>query len=187
MSALTLNAKLVALSVFLYLAALAMNEWVFLGSEFTRGINWIYLPAGVRLVTILLFGGAGALGVLLASLLATLLYYFPDDLPRALSAAIVSAAAPYLVYLAAQKCFGLRPSLVNLNAARLTQLMLAYALAGPLMQHVVLWLRGGSITLAGLVVMVIGDLLGSFAVLAVIKLGLVLLPLAKKTGRAGGP
>jgi len=187
MLALTLNIKLVAASVFLFLSALVLNEWLFAGSEFTRGINWIYLPAGVRLVSILLFGGAGALGVLLASLLATLFYYFPDDLPRALSAAAVSAAAPYLVYLAAQRCFGLRPSLVNLNAARLTQLMLAYALAGPLMQHAVLWLRGGSPTLSGLLVMAIGDLLGSFVVLTAIKLGLVLLPPTKKTGRAGGP
>ncbi|MGB6055800.1 MAG: hypothetical protein WBG17_11250, partial [Burkholderiaceae bacterium] len=139
MLALTLNLKLMALSMLLFLAALIMNELLFAGTEFTRGIHWIYLPAGMRLLCTLLFGGAGALGVLLASMLAFVLYYFPDDLPRALSAACVSAAAPYLVYLMAQRLFGLQASLVNLSARRLWWLTVAYAAVGPLLQHAVLW------------------------------------------------
>lgn len=177
MLALTLNLKLMALSIFLFLAALTLNEWLFAGSEFVRGINWIYLPAGMRLVCTLLFGGAGALGVLLASALATVFYYFPGDLPRALTDACVSAAAPYLVYLLAQRLFGLQASLVNLSARRLLWLTLAYALVAPLMQHAVYWLRGDAgATLAGLAVMFVGDLLGSVLVLAAIKLALVFVP-----------
>lgn len=42
--------KWVLLTVVLFLASLAANEWFFAGSEFVRGINWIYLPAGVRLI-----------------------------------------------------------------------------------------------------------------------------------------
>ncbi len=164
-------------SALLFLLSFALNEWLFAGSEFVRGINWIYLPAGMRLLCTLLFGGAGALGVLLASCLTSLLYYFPGDLERALFGAAISAAAPYLVYLLAQKIFGLRASLANLSAHRLLWLAVLYALASPLLLHVGFWLRGDMHgTLHGFLVMFIGDLLGSLVVLYAVKLLLSLMP-----------
>jgi hypothetical protein len=48
-------------------AMMAINEWLFTPFEFARGINWIYLPAGVRLLCTLLFAAAGAIGLLLVS------------------------------------------------------------------------------------------------------------------------
>ena len=51
--------KWVLATTFLFLASLAINEWVFTNLEFMRGVNWVYLPAGVRLVATLLFGLPG--------------------------------------------------------------------------------------------------------------------------------
>ncbi|HTN66070.1 MAG TPA: hypothetical protein VL051_07805 [Burkholderiaceae bacterium] len=184
---LRLNLSMVFGSALLFLLSFGLNEWLFANSEFVRGINWIYLPAGMRLLCTLLFGGAGALGVLLASCLTSLLYYFPGDLERALLGAAISAAAPYLVYLLAQKIFGLQASLANLTARRLLWLVVLYALASPLLLHVGFWLHGGMHgTLNGFLVMFGGDLLGSLVVVYIMKSLLWLLP-RKKLGAAPLP
>lgn len=181
------NLSMLLGSALLFLLSFGLNEWLFAGSEFVRGINWIYLPAGMRLLCTLLFGGAGALGVLLASCLTSLLYYFPGDLERALFGAASSAAAPYLVYLLAQKMFGLQASLANLTAQRLLWLVVLYALASPLLHHVGFWLHGDMhATLTGFLVMFGGDLLGSLVVVYTMKSLLWLLS-RKKPGAAPLP
>jgi len=86
--------KWVLLTVVLFLASLAANEWFFAGSEFVRGINWIYLPAGVRLICTLLFGVPGMLGLLVASWIACFGYFFPDDFMRSLAGGLLATCAP---------------------------------------------------------------------------------------------
>jgi hypothetical protein len=156
-----------------FLLTLVANEWIFQHSQFVRGVNWIYLPAGVRLLCTLLFGAMGAIGILLASLIGYFFYSFPNDPVRATAGAIISALAPYLVYLFAMCKLGLRPSLVNLTAGRLLFLILLYSLAGPVMQET--WnVLSGDIENAGarLVVMFIGDLSGALIIVYMLKLGL---------------
>ena len=171
MQRLRFNLLWTAASMLLFLLAFGLNEWLFGRAEFVRGINWIYLPSGMRLLCTLLFGGAGALGILFASLLTSFFYYFPGDAGRALMGAASSAAAPYLVYLLAQRWCGLRPSLANLSGRRLLYLIVLYAFASPLLHHLGFWLRGTAENmLAGFAVMFIGDLLGSLLVVYAIKL-----------------
>ncbi len=67
MTQLPFHAAMVVFTMVLFVATLALNEWLFSGLEFVKGINWIYLPAGVRLLSTLLFGASGALGLLLVS------------------------------------------------------------------------------------------------------------------------
>src|SRR3546814_19763508 len=95
----------------IYLLTLSLNELIFTGSEYIRGINWVYLPAGVRLLCTLLFGGAGALGILIASWLAGAYYYFPDDFLRTAAGSAISAGAPFLLYVTARLLTFLHPSL----------------------------------------------------------------------------
>jgi hypothetical protein len=157
----------------LFLLTLVANEWIFRHSEFVRGVNWIYLPAGMRLLCTLLFGALGALGILLASLISCFFYYFPNDPVRATFGGIISALAPYLVYLFATRKLGLRPSLVNLTAGRLLLLILLYSLAGPVMQQTWTALNGDADN-AGerFLVMFIGDLSGTLIIIYTLKLGL---------------
>lgn len=177
LSALRLNLAMLVASALLFLLSFAVNEWLFFNSEYVRGINWIYLPAGMRLLCTLLFGGAGALGVLLATWLTCFYYYFPGSVERASAGAVISAAAPYLVYLLAQRLSGLQVSLANLSPRRLLWLILLYAIASPLLYHLWFWWRGTSgDLLAGFAVMFIGDLLGSLLLVYAIKLLLLLRP-----------
>jgi hypothetical protein len=160
----------------IFLLTLVANEWIFWHSEFVRGVNWVYLPAGMRLLCTLLFGGLGALGILMASLISCFFYYFPHEPVRAAFVGIISALAPYLVYLFATRKLGLRPSLVNLTAGRLLFLILLYSMVGPAMQQMWTVLNGHAGDAgARFAVMVIGDLTGTLIIVYALKVGLWLI------------
>jgi len=188
MQSLRLNVAMVAGSAILFLLVFVANEWIFNSDryEFTRGVNWIYLPAGMRLLCTLLFGGMGAIGILIASWITAVFYFFPDDPLRAFVGGIASAAAPYLVYKLAQHRYGLHVSLVNLNAMRLLLLSVAYSVASPALHHFWFLLRGQT-SMPGFLVMVLGDLLGTLVVLYAMKLALSLLPFAGRYRQSPPP
>lgn len=156
---------MVAATVAMFTAALVLNAWLFSRFEFAAGINWIYLPAGVRLLATLLFAEAGAIGLFLVSLAVDFLWFFPDDPQRAFIGAVISTIAPYGVYLLARRFYGLRASLVNLTPTRLLLLAVAYAVVGPLLHHVYLAWRGQPDILRGFVAMATGDLAGTLIVI----------------------
>jgi hypothetical protein len=169
MSQFGLQASMIIGTATVYLLALVVNETVFIGSELIRGVNWVYLPAGIRLLGTLLFGGAGAIGLLIASWLACIYYYFPDDLVRSVAGSIISALAPYLVYLMARKTFGLESSLRNLTPFRLLCCAAALAVANALLHLLwALWQQGTDL-FDPFVVMFIGDFSGSLIVLYAMK------------------
>lgn len=57
----------VLLSTALWCAFVPLYGWLFAWAEFVSGINWIYLPHGVRMILVLLFGVAGAAGFTLGA------------------------------------------------------------------------------------------------------------------------
>ncbi|MDB5839509.1 MAG: hypothetical protein JWQ23_1461 [Herminiimonas sp.] len=176
MSRFRLNVSMVLGSSLIFLLSFLANQWLFTSSEFIRGINWIYLPAGIRLLCTLLFGAAGAIGVMITSWITCFFYFFPDDPVRSFIGGIISAAAPYLTYRLAQYAFGLRASLTNLTTGRLLFLILLYSLASPSLHHLWFLARNDDVSAAGYCVMVIGDLLGSLMVVYTMKMLLSFLP-----------
>jgi hypothetical protein len=156
-------------TIALFAGTLAINEWLFKQLEFVPGINWIYLPAGVRLLCTLLFAEAGAAGLLLVSWAVSYLFLFPQDLDRAFWGGVLATIAPYGVYLAARHGWGLQASLANLTPRRLLLLCLACALASPLLHHVYFALRGQHDLWPSLVAMFVGDLSGTLIVVYTVK------------------
>jgi hypothetical protein len=154
-----------------FLLTLVANEWIFRHSEFVRGVNWIYLPAGIRLLCTLLFSALGAIGILIASWISCFLYYFSNDPVRAAFGGIISGLAPYLVYLFATRKLGLSVSLANLTAGRLLILILLYSLAGPAMQQTWCVLSSDTANVGErFIVMFIGDLTGTLFIIYTLKL-----------------
>jgi hypothetical protein len=149
----------------MFVALLAVNEWLFARLEFVPGINWVYLPAGLRLLCPLLFAEAGAVGLLLVSWGASFVYFFPDQFERAFWGGLLATAAPYGVYRAARHGWGLGVSLVNLTSRRLLVLCVACSLASPLLHHVYFALRGDTGLVRSFIAMFIGDLNGTLIVL----------------------
>lgn len=166
MNQLKVNLYMIAATMILFVAALAVNELLFAWLEFAAGINWIYLPAGVRLLSVLLFAEAGALGLLVISWGVCFLYFFPNDPVRSLVGGLLASAAPYLVYLVAQKFFGLRANLANLSPLRLFYCAIGFAIASPLLHHLwFAWYEQQSGLVSSFIVMFIGDLTGTIIVL----------------------
>lgn len=165
---------MVLATMVLFVAMLAVNEWLFRRFEFVPGINWVYLPAGIRLLSTLLFGEAGAIGLLLVSWLVSFYWFFPDDGLRAFMGGILATLAPYAVYRFARHAWGLQASLANLTPRRLLVLVVAYSLASPLLHHLWFALQGQDDLLRGFFVMFVGDLVGTLLVMYAVKLALSL-------------
>jgi hypothetical protein len=164
-------------SVVFYLLLARLQDWVFPNVEFMRGVGWIYLPAGARLLCPLLLGLPGAVGVLVASWCECLFHLYPDDPLRSFAGGISSALAPYLVYVFALRVLGMQASLANLTSHRLLLLVPLFGVASPLMHHLWFWLHGDKVDLAqGFAVMAAGDMLGALVVLYALKGMLALLP-----------
>ncbi|HEX8884244.1 MAG TPA: hypothetical protein VF797_07120 [Noviherbaspirillum sp.] len=182
MSQFRLQFTMVLATIFFFILTLCINEWLFSYSELVPGINWIYLPAGVRLLSTLLFGGAGALGLLIVSWLVSFFYFFPHDFMRAFAGGIVATVAPYGVYLVAQRAYGLQSSLANLTPGRLLVCITACSLASPLLHHI--WFaiyEPPRPLLKSFLTMAAGDLNGTLLVVYAAKMMLSLLP-RQRTG-----
>lgn len=166
MKHLRLQLLLVLTTMLMFLITLWANEALFRRFEYAEGINWVYLPAGVRLLSTMLFAEAGAVGLLLVSWGVSFFYMFPHDHTRAFVGGLLATAAPYGVYRMAQHWMGLRKSLHNLTASRLLVCSVAYAIASPLLHHVWFYLHGDSQNLVdGFLVMFTGDLVGTLLVI----------------------
>jgi hypothetical protein len=166
MPPLLMHLCMVLITVILFLAALAVNHLLFAKLEFAPGINWIYLPAGVRLLCTLLFAEAGAVGLLLVSWYVSFVFFFPDDYVRAFAGGIIATIAPYGVYRIARYRYGLQTSLANLSTGRLLACAVAFSLASPLLHHLwFAWYDGRANLTDGFVAMVVGDLFGTLLVL----------------------
>lgn len=166
MPPLLMHLCMVLVTMVLFLATLAVNQLLFSMLEFAPGINWVYLPAGVRLLSTLLFAEAGAVGLLLVSWYVSFVYFFPNDSVRAFMGGILATVAPYGVYRLARFQFGLQASLANLSPARLLACAVAYSLASPLLHH--LWFAfhdGRTDLLDSFIAMAVGDLFGTLLVL----------------------
>jgi hypothetical protein len=164
-----------------FVLSLWINQEIFTHTEFVRGVNWVYLPSGVRLLSTLLLGGDGAIGLLVASWLVDFFYFFPNDPIRSFAGGIIATVAPYAVYRLALERYNLRSSLTNLTAKRLLVLALAYSIANPLLHHIWFFLQGDTQNIGRrFFAMFVGDLAGALIMLYAMKSILALLPTKRR-------
>jgi len=177
MSSLRLHFWSITGTVAVYLLSLWLNEEIFTHTEFLRGVNWIYLPTGIRLLSTLLLGADGAIGLLIAGLIVDFAYYFPHDPVRAVVGAIISAAGPYAVYRLALERYDLRASLTNLTPKRLLVLAFVVATANSVLHHIWFALTGDTQNFVErFCMMFIGDLLGALIMLYAMTAAFSFLP-----------
>jgi hypothetical protein len=175
MSQLHLQWGMVVGTAVFFLAALVANEWIFIHSEFIRGVNWVYLPGGVRLLCTLLFGVSGAVGLLIASLIACFVYFFPDDFIRSAIGGGISALAPYVTYVLALECLGLHKNLDNLTPKRLITCAVICAFLISTLHHIWFAFTDPEAKLLNTFgIMFLGDLVGSLIILYILKIALAI-------------
>ena len=154
----------------LYLLGFYANDLLFSNLEHHRGAHWIFLPAGLRLLGILLL--IGAIGIFLGSLMASLIMSQATPLELIVES-LISAGAPLLTYYAALR-YGLSVNLKNLNAKSLFLLATFFAAASALMHSIWYVTQGVAESFAtSVLAMFVGNLLGTIIVLYAIRAGLI--------------
>ena len=162
------------LTIVVFIVLNGVNEFLFGSLEHSNGINWVFLPAGIRLLATLLFGFAGFVGLLLVSVYLNFQHFVFQDDVRALSGAIAASLGPYLAYLFAKHWFDLGAKLKNLTARRLLVTGVLCGVCSPAFHHAFMWVQTGLMDWSALGVMMIGDIVGILIVLYLAK-GLIVL------------
>jgi hypothetical protein len=165
------------ISVLAYASLFYLNAWLTAHLSYGLGVNWIYLPAGLRLFLTLIFGIPGALGIALASFLISYLGKFSQELMTCLGVGLISGFAPYLARIFVMSNINISSDLSNLSLPKLIICILIYsALSAGLHQW---WFAVRGLDEAGsfnhFLVMFIGDILGAVVLIGLVKYGLDLL------------
>ena len=173
------------ISAIAYASLFYVNNWLTSELIFSLGVNWIYLPAGLRLFLTLIFGLPGALGIALASFLISYYGDFPQNLVVCLGIGLVSGFAPYLARFFVLSNVHLTPDLSDLNFQKLIACILIYALFSAVLHQ--WWFSTMALENAGgmdqVSVMFIGDVFGSLLLISLIKYGLDVLNKVRRTAR----
>ena len=91
----------VAISAVLWIGFVPIYHAAFAWAEFVPGANWVYLPHGLRMMLVLLFGLAGALGFTLGASLLAMTILSSTLLPPAGIPAVVDISLALVPGLAA--------------------------------------------------------------------------------------
>lgn len=171
------------ISVLAYASLFYLNAWLTSHLTYGLGVNWIYLPAGLRLFLTLIFGLPGALGIALASFLISYLGEFPHEIITCLGVGLVSGFAPYLARIFVMINVNISTDLSNLSLPKLIICILIYAALSAGLHQWWFAVRGldetGSVN--HFLVMLIGDVLGTALLISLIKYGLDLLKPSRLT------
>ena len=146
-----------------------LNELLFIQFEQSTGINWVFIPAGIRLLATLLFGLAGFEGLLLAGIYLNFHHFAFDSDFRAWSGALAGALGPYLASLFARHWFDLRARLQGLTVRRLLFTAVLCGIMSPVLHHAFMWVLTGRVDWTALAAMIAGDTLGIMLVLHAAK------------------
>jgi len=155
----------IASAVF-YFLLFQLNFTVFSPLESSFGVNWIFIPSGVRLAAILLGGFAGAVGIALGSLVIVITTYDAPLSLFALGTALISGFSPLLARRIATDLLRLDTELVNLKAIGLLKIALLFSIISASAHQ--LWFNAferNDNFLRELFVMGFGDFVGTVIVL----------------------
>jgi len=158
------------ISALLYSALFFLNDWVTEAIKYDLGVSWIYLPAGLRLFLILIFGLAGAIGITVASFAISYYGVFPPDLITCIGIGLISGFAPLLAKWVVVTNVNISNDLSNLSLQKILFCVGVYAFISAALHQWWFVLRGlESGSLNHFLVMLVGDIAGSILLIALIK------------------
>ncbi len=158
---------------FLYACLFYINDWLTQPLQAAPGVNWIYLPAGLRLFLVLIFGLPGALGIVAASTIITFYRNFGIDPLTIIGIGLISGLAPYLARYLVIRNLKIATDLGNLNIQTIFVCILIFATLSATLHQVWFEFRGfESGSLKNTLIMLIGDVLGSLLLISLVKVGI---------------
>ncbi len=168
-------ALMVLVSAFLFVSFFHLNDWLFESLEYVKGVNWVFLPAGFRVLLVLALGIPGALGIALGTFwLDTHAPVPPPPAEVMLLTCLASGFGPWLVKFWMERRGLLGQDLAQLTSVRLLQFVVAYAAVNAVAHQSIHWFFEQDPLQPWINVwpMFTGDLLGAVIVLYTFKLSL---------------
>lgn len=155
-----------------WLAFFRLNDWLFSQLAYTERAHWIFLPAALRVIAVLLFGGKGAVG-LMAGAYLTLPHENPNDLTYEIALSVSSGLAPLAAVAICQRAFPINSDLRGLRGSHITALSVGSAFTNSALLNILMFTNGrhhGDGMLATTIF--IGDMLGTALLLLAVSMGL---------------
>ena len=148
-----------------------LNDWLFDHAAISLYASWVFLPAALRMLAVLLFGWTGVLGLFIGSFITGYYTHEFDNPGMVIVLAGLSALAPMVAYLVCARLFGIRADLQGLSAKHLVVLSIVVALVGSVLHNLHFSAIGATDAFSDtFIAMFVGDLIGTFVVLYVAKL-----------------
>jgi hypothetical protein len=148
-----------------------LNKLLFDTYEFSFGVNWIFIPSGIQLLLVLIAISDGALGVALASIFIGFENYYLDSALNTVITGLIAGGSPLLSRKICIDLLHVDRELVKLTPKAIFQMSIFFAVISATLHQVWFFNNGKSDNfLESLLVMAIGDLLGTALVLSLLKL-----------------
>jgi len=161
------------LSAALYMGFFYFNNYITASIEDAQGVNWIFIPAGLRIFLTLIFDYAGAAGLVLASLLINYIGFYQTDLVTSLGIGVICGLAPLLGRHFVIHNLKVSPDLSNINMQQLLGSITAYSFLSSGLHQLWFVARGlDSGSANHFIAMFTGDIAGSILFIAIIKYGI---------------
>jgi len=159
-------------SALAYVFFFELNDWLFSQVKVTDNISWIFLPAAIRMVSVLLFGWAGVLG-LFAGSLVILFNQVAIQPGHVLALATLSSVPSLLAARLVQRALQIGHDLAGMTGRQLLVFGLAGGVTSSLVHTLYFVGREGSLApFHGFVPMFVGDSVGTLLMLYAGAIGL---------------
>jgi hypothetical protein len=162
-----------------------LNTWLFSRIHLTGFISWIFLPAAIRMLAVMVGGWSGALGLFLGAILTNLsvLKYEPFNI---VILAGLSTLGPLVAFNLCTRWLKLPQDLAGLQYSQLLVFAVAGAIFNTIPHNLYFYFTGLSPDAwSGIVPMFVGDLSGTLIVLYLTSLVLRLCTKGAREYRAG--
>jgi hypothetical protein len=138
-----------------------LSLWIFSYFEYNPRVYWIFLPAGIRMISVFIFGWAGVLGLFIGSVItndAEMSHYV-------VYLAAISSLSPMLAIRLCKWCYNITDNLKGLKGKQLIGFALTGAFANALFSSMHFYYSGIPKSVDDFLPMFVGDLLGSIIIL----------------------
>jgi hypothetical protein len=170
--------------VLLWTGLFYLNEWLFSAVSLSSVINWIFLPAAIRMLAVMALGWVGVVGLFIGALLTTDIIMH-SGWHDAIVIAGLSALGPIIAVRACTRWLGVSEDLSGLRPSQLVIFSLAGAVCNVVPHNIYFFFTGHTPDIfSGLIPMLVGDLLGTLVILYVASLALKLLTARVFTSRS---
>ena len=165
------TSALILLSALLFITFFHVNDWVFASLEYRQGVNWVFLPAGFRVILVMVMGIPASMGIMLGTWFIDRAAFDTTHYTVTLFNGVASGFTPWVVMKALVHCKKFGPQLQKLSSTQLLNFTLIYAASNALVHQLGWWWMDHARVnpLVDIWPMFIGDMVGALIMLYAFK------------------